>query len=240
MKKFSQLIIVLAFPTLFAGIPLATAVAAPMVSATTTQQPSAFHELVTKAKLSWPWYVTRASGMVAAGLLVLLIISGIGQVTGFTYRLMEPLAAWSVHRALGIALGATILIHGSALLFDKYTPFTILQVLVPFASHYTPVTIWRLHLGSLYVALGILAFYAAAIIICSSLFWMNKKPVAWRLLHYTSYLLVFLVFLHGLFLGTDIKHGVFRILWWLSGLVILVGVISRLRRVRTIKEDRPR
>jgi sulfoxide reductase heme-binding subunit YedZ len=193
--------------------------------------------LATKAKTSWPWYVTRASGMVAAVLLLLLIISGIGQVTGLTYRLVEPLAAWSLHRALAISLGVSILMHGTTLLFDKYVPFSILQVLVPFTSHYTPATIAGMHLGSLYVAFGLLAAYAAAIVIISSLLWMDKRPRTWRALHYTGYLLVLLVFLHGLYLGTDLKHGLPRLLWYGFGVIILIGIASRLRRAHTIKEE---
>jgi DMSO/TMAO reductase YedYZ heme-binding membrane subunit len=138
---------------------------------------------------------------------------------------------------LAISLGVCILIHGGVLLFDKYAPFSILNILVPFTSHYTPVTVFGLHVGSLYVAYGILAFYVAAIIILTSLFWMTKKPKIWRLLHYLGYVLVVLVFLHGLYLGTDIAHGPGRVVWWISGIIIGVGIASRLRRVWTIKQD---
>lgn len=221
-------------PTLVVAAPLPSTSITPSSTATTGQV-SIRQELEINAKSSWPWYVSRAAGLVAAGLLVLLMLSGIGQITGITYRIIEPLAAWSLHRALGIALGISILIHGSVLLFNTYTPFTIAQLLVPFLSRYTPVTIWGQHVGSLYVALGILAFYAAALIIITSLFIKDKKPVLWRTLHYTSYLLVVLVFVHGLYLGTDIKSGILRDVWWFSGVIMIIGIVSRLRRSRTLK-----
>src|SRR5665213_1214029 len=226
MRRITQIVFVLILLLVAAGSPIAAAnpVALPnarsLVSLEASAHPSRLKQAVTETKVAWPWYVTRASGLVAAFLLVLLIFFGIGLITGYTYKLMEPVSAWAVHRALGIALGVSILIHVSVLLFDKYTPFALLQVLVPFASGYKPVIIWGIHLGSLYVAFGVLAFYAAAIVIISSLVWVDKKPAVWRLLHYTGYLLALLVFLHGLYLGTDLKQGVFRALWLFGGIVI--------------------
>jgi len=59
---------------------------------------------VKRATLSWEWYVVRASGFLAAGLVFLLMLSGIGQVTGYTYKFLEPLKAWALHKAMGLAL----------------------------------------------------------------------------------------------------------------------------------------
>jgi sulfoxide reductase heme-binding subunit YedZ len=238
MKKIILAVLSLVLSLQIGALHLAAANGQVPATFGNTVHSSRLQEVVTKTKSTWPWYVTRASGLVAAFLLVLLIIFGIGLITGYTYRVMEPVSAWAIHRALGIALGVSILVHVIVLLFDKYAPFSLLQVLVPFTSHYTPVTIAGIHVGSLYVALGILAFYAAAIVIISSLVWMDKKPATWRLLHYTGYLLVLLVFLHGLYLGTDLKHGIPHIIWLAAGIVIIVGVIFRLRRARTITDDK--
>ncbi|HEY5152807.1 MAG TPA: ferric reductase-like transmembrane domain-containing protein [Candidatus Saccharimonadales bacterium] len=243
VKKIIQTAFLLIFLLSAGGAPLAaaapgaTADRRPVLTLEASAGSSGLKQALNKTKLGWPWYVTRASGLVAAALLVILIIFGIGLITGYTYKLMEPVSAWAVHRALGIALGVSILIHVLVLLFDKYTPFSILQVLVPFTSHYRPAIIWGVHLGSLYVAFGVLAFYAAAIVIVSSLVWVDKKPLTWRLLHYTGYLLAVLVFLHGLYLGTDLKQGFFRVLWLAGGIAIIVGIIFRLRRARTINID---
>lgn len=199
---------------------------------------SVAQQALIKAKTSWPWYVTRAAGIIASILLLLLILSGIGQITGLTYRVVEPLAAWRLHRALAIAFGGSVIVHVVALLFDKFAPFTIWQVLLPFMSHYMPISIGGWHVGSLYVALGIFALYAAAVVIVTSLVWMDKKPFWWRLMHYLSYLLVVLIFLHGLFIGTDIRNGILRIVWYACGVIILAGIISRLRRARTINRHK--
>lgn len=178
-----------------------------------------------KARTSWPWYVCRASGLIAAVSLVLLIVSGVGQVTGFTYRLLEPLTAWASHRALGIVFGISILLHVGSLLFDHFLPFNILHLLVPWLSDYKPVTLFGIHLGSLYLALGIIALYLTAAIVISSLMWIDKKPHTWKWLHMLSYLVIIFVFVHALYLGTDVSHGWVRIAWLgCAACMVLVGV----------------
>ena len=137
--------------------------------------PTLSQVFIEKFKASWPWYVARASGMVAAGALVLLMISGIGQITGYTFRLFEPLTAWATHRALGLVFAIGVIVHMASLLFDKFVPFSIINLLVPWTSNFKPVTILGFHFGSLYVALGVLAFYAIAAITITSLIWIDKN-----------------------------------------------------------------
>lgn len=209
-----------------ASFALSPAAASPVVAGTLNSA-----ELGHKLASSWPWYLSRAAGLVAAVLLLLLALSGIGQLTGFSYRFMEPLLSWSLHRAIAIAFGVSVCIHGLALLLDKFDPYNIFQIIIPFTSPDSGV-----HHGSLYTAFGILASYLAAIMIFTSLYWINKKQKWWRLLHYLSYVLVALVFLHGLLLGTDIRHGTLRIIWWLAGTIIFVGILSRLLRAGTIHQ----
>ncbi len=198
------------------------------------QGPSAAQKLKERADVSWPWYITRGAGIVAVILLALLILSGIGLVTGYTFRFFEPLTAWATHKALGLAFGIAVLIHVGALLFDKFVPFSIAAVLFPFISNYRPVTLYGHHLGSLYVALGVFAFYGVAIIIISSLLWIDKKPRRWKLLHLLSYLTAICVFFHGLYLGTDLTHGTFRTIWIVIGIATGIAMLYRLKRARSV------
>lgn len=191
-------------------------------------------EIVIKLRQSWPWYVTRGAGLTAAALLVLLMISGIGLVTGLTYRVLEPMTAWGVHRAFAIAFAVSGFIHVFALSFDKYVGFSIAQLLLPYTSRYDPVTIAGHNIGPLYVALGVYSMYIGVILVWTSLVWIEKKSRAWRVLHYLAYLLILMVFIHALFLGTDLKHGFFRALWIFFGVCILLAIFARLRRARTI------
>lgn len=207
----------------------------PLLNIATT---TTVHLITQRVETSWPWYVIRAAGFVAAGLLILLMLSGIGQVTGIIYRFVEPIKAWAIHKALAFALCAAILVHVGFLLIDHYLPFTLTQVLVPFASHYNNGTkLWGIPLGGIAVTFGILAMYGVLIVVASSLGWIDTKKKAWKKLHYISYLVAFFVFLHALYIGTDLKYGVFRKAWIGLGLVIVVGIIARLWRAGTIKKD---
>lgn len=185
---------------------------------------------------SWTWYVIRAAGFTAAGLLLLLMFSGIGQVTGLSYRFIEPIKAWAIHKALAFALCAAIVVHVIFLLIDHFLPFSLVQVLVPFKSQYSNgTTLLGVSLSSIAVALGILALYGVIIIVSSSLGWINTKKGAWRKLHYLSYFVMLAVFIHALGTGADIRYGTFRAVWMLIGLVLILAVISRVWRAGTLR-----
>jgi hypothetical protein len=186
-----------------------------------------------KLKKSWPWYVTRGSGLVAATALILLLLSGIGFITGTTFRFLEPLSAWLTHRALGIAFAISVAIHVLVLLFDKHQRFSIIDILIPFVSDFKPVEFGGIKLGSLYLALGILALYGTIAVVATSLLWIDKKPFIWRLVHYLSYGIMTAVYVHALYLGTDIKNGVFRILWYGLGILLVVALAFRAWRIGT-------
>lgn len=196
--------------------------------------PSIGEKLVTRANSSWAWYVSRGSGLVAALALVLLLISGIGQVTGYTFRLLEPLIAWASHRALGIIFAVASAVHIFSLLFDHFVPFSLPELFVPWLSHYKPVTLFGVQLGSLYVALGVLSLYATVLIIVTSFLWVEKKPILWKFVHLLSYLVMVFVFIHALYLGTDLQGGVLQSIWIGVAALIAFLTIYRLWRARTI------
>jgi len=196
--------------------------------------PTVAQKLADRTKSSWSWYLVRGAGFVAAAALVVLMLSGMGLVTGFTFRFLEPLTAWATHRALGIVFGISILLHMLGLFFDHFVPFNLVQLLVPWVSDYKPVTIFGVNVGSLYVALGVLAFYGVALVILTSLLWVEKKPYLWKLVHLLSYLVMIFVFIHALYLGTDLTHGVLRWAWIATGFGVAGVVLYRLWRAKTV------
>jgi predicted ferric reductase len=192
-----------------------------------------------RVSASWPWYIIRGAGFVAAGLLFLLMISGIGQVTGIIYRYIEPVKVWAIHKAMAIALCVAIALHVGLLLVDHYVKFSLIQVLVPFASHYNNGTkLFGIPLGGIAVTLGVLSLYGVAIIVATSLGWIDSKKKTWRLLHYISYLVIFFIFLHALYVGTDLKYGTFRKAWIAAGLILISAIVIRLWYAGTLKRGR--
>lgn len=186
---------------------------------------------------SWQWYIIRGAGFVAAALVILLMLSGIGQVTGFTYRFIEPLKAWAIHKAMAFALLASVAIHIIFLFFDHFISFTIPQLTIPFLSHVNNGTDFAgFALGSLAVTFGIFAAYGIIIIVASSLGWIDKHKSIWKSLHYLSYAVMVLVFLHGLYSGTDLRYGTFRAAWVALGGIVVIGIFMRLRRAGSLKQ----
>lgn len=207
-----------------------TATDKPNVLVNPVQGPSVSQQLGARAKSSWPWYITRAAGFVAAFSLILLMLSGIGFITGATFRFLEPLTAWATHKAIAYVFAVSATIHVIALLFDTYVPFSIAQVLVPFLSHYRQVTIAGHHVGSLYVALGVISLYLVLAIILTSILWIDKKPHQWKFIHFLAYLTMIFAFFHALYLGTDLAGGALRILWIAFGIIVAVAIVYRLQR----------
>ena len=193
--------------------------------------------VVNRLDMSWQWYVIRGAGFVAAALVILLMLSGIGQVTGITYRFIEPIKAWAIHKAMALALLASVTIHVIFLFFDHFVSFTIPQLTIPFLSHVNNGTEFvGFALGSLAVTFGILATYGIIIIVASSLGWIDSHKNIWRNLHYISYAVMLLVFLHGLYSGTDLRYGTFRAAWVALGGIVVIGIFMRLRRVGSLKK----
>ncbi len=181
--------------------------------------------LIDRIISSWPWYLIRGSGFAAAVILVLLIMGGIGQITGHTFKLLEPLKAWAGHRRLGIAFAITTLIHVAGLFFDTFQKFTVSSIFIPFTSAYKPF----------FVGLGTLALYLTIIVTLTSLRWHNTKPRVWKAVHYASYAILGLVFVHGLFAGTDTTGGAIRIAWIAAGILITAIIIPRLRMAGSLR-----
>ncbi|MBW4061977.1 ferric reductase-like transmembrane domain-containing protein [Candidatus Saccharibacteria bacterium] len=190
--------------------------------------------VATRVAQAWPWYVVRAAGFIAVGLLILLIISGIAQVTGLMYRFFEPVKAWAIHKALGYALALAVMVHVGFLLIDTYLPFSLSQALIPFVSGYKPVSIAGVQV-SLWVAAGIVGLYGLAIILVTSWLLIDRQRKLWKGFHYLSYAVMALIFVHALYLGSDLRYGTFRSAWLAIGGLIILAIGTRLWRAGLLK-----
>ncbi|MCA9347023.1 hypothetical protein KC930_00375 [Candidatus Saccharibacteria bacterium] len=184
-------------------------------------------QVASNVKRSWPWYVSRGSGLLAAVSLVILMLSGIGQITGDTFRFLDPITSWASHRSLGIVFGGSIIAHVFSLLFDHYLKFTILDIFVPWHSKFQEASLFGFKIGSAYLAFGIVAFYLSMLVVVSSLIWITSKAKLWKLIHLMSYVVILLIFFHAVMIGTDLSHGWAKIVWYVLGATILVGSIVR-------------
>jgi hypothetical protein len=161
-------------------------------------------------KLSW--YIIRSSGLLSYILLFLIIISGIGIKTSLSYKIISPGNAWSLHKLFGISLTASIAVHLLSVLFDGFLQFSIADILIPFHSDFK----------SIYVGIGIIGFYIFLGIIITSLFYFTKMPKLWRFFHYLTYPTFVLLFLHGIYTGTDTALIWTQFMYWSTGLIVLI------------------
>ncbi|HEY4161010.1 MAG TPA: hypothetical protein VGM08_03025 [Candidatus Saccharimonadales bacterium] len=176
---------------------------------------------------SWLWSLSQTSGVLDVVLLGLLVISGIGQITSLAYRLLEPLPAWVLHRALATALGACILIHATTLMLNTGSVSLAAVALLPFTPHAVPAGLGSLsETLSLVAAIGMLVAYAAAVSVLVAVFWHNTKPSIWRIAHYLLCVALLTLFLYSLYSSIPL-------LVWICGMgVVIMSVFGRSNRGR--------
>lgn len=167
---------------------------------------------------SWPWYTSRASGIIAYILLFLLIVSGIGIKTGFIYKVTNPDLSWVIHRNISIIMTIALITHFVSLLFDEYIKFTVLDILSPFAPQ----------IGGVYLSMGIISFYIIIAAIVTSFFYQQKYPRVWQIVHYLPYPVFILIFLHGIMMGSDSKTLVMQVVYWTTGISFILLFIYRI------------
>jgi methionine sulfoxide reductase heme-binding subunit len=140
-----------------------------------------------------PWYGTRLLGMLSYGALALSVIYGLLLSTGLLDAIAHRAVSFTLHRdlaATGLGLG---MVHGALLLLDRTVPYSVGQLVVPFAGPYRP----------LWVGVGQVVLYLMAIVYVS--FYVRRQigQRSWRLLHYVTLLVFFGATAHGLMSGSD-------------------------------------
>jgi DMSO/TMAO reductase YedYZ heme-binding membrane subunit len=152
------------------------------------------------------WYVTRASGLVAWGLLTFSVVWGLLLSTKVLGRKPSPAWVLDLHRFLGAATVVFTLVHVGGIFADSFVDFGVVEVLVPFASDWDPVG----------VAWGIVGLYLLLAVEATSLLRRRLTPRIWRRVHSLSLPLFLVATLHGVSAGSDAG----------TTAAILVGIVS--------------
>jgi sulfoxide reductase heme-binding subunit YedZ len=143
--------------------------------------------------LQFWWYLTRAAGLMGYFLIWLSTAWGLIVSSKILDRFMERSFTYDFHEFLSWLGLAFIGIHVVVLMVDKYLPYTIWQVLIPFLSPYRP----------LWVGIGVIALYLFLLVTIT--FYLRAKigMAAFRKIHYLSLVSYIGATLHGLYAGTD-------------------------------------
>jgi predicted ferric reductase len=145
------------------------------------------------AATSLEWYVARAGGLVAFGLLTLSAVLGLA-LAGRVQAVRWPrFAIEDVHGFAGKLAGAFIAVHVLGLLLDDYVPFSPADVVVPGIAPYRPLP----------TALGVVAAEVLAALALTNRYRTRLPYRTWRRAHYLSFAVWSLALVHGITAGSD-------------------------------------
>jgi methionine sulfoxide reductase heme-binding subunit len=164
------------------------------------------------------WYLARASGVVAFVLLTLVVLVGVG-LAGKVRLTWPRFAVVDVHRFGSILVGVFIAVHAVTLALDTYLPFSVVQLVVPFASHYRPLP----------TALGIVAMELLVAVAIANLLRTRLPYRAWRRAHYLTLLVWLAATVHGLTVGSDRGSAWLDAIYFSSIVAVLTALIVRVR-----------
>ncbi len=166
------------------------------------------------------WYTTRLAGFLAYGALSLSVLYGLLLSTGVLDAVAQRAVSFTLHQELAAFGIALTLVHGASLALDHTMPYTLVELVVPFASPYRPA----------WVALGQLALFIAVAVYASFNLRRRLGQRTWRRVHYLTFLAWLGATVHGLLSGTDTSAP-----WALWSYVATATAVSFLLGYRVIR-----
>lgn len=157
------------------------------------------------------WYVTRASGLTGYFLIWLSMVWGFAIPSRIFQPILEGLFTYDFHEHLSLLGLGFVLLHVFVLMFDKYLPFNLIQILIPFTDTYRP----------LWVGIGIISFYLLLLVTLTFYLRSQIGARAFRSIHLFSLVAYLGATLHGLFAGTDSALPVTQFLYAGTFLVVI-------------------
>ncbi len=164
------------------------------------------------------WLISRASGILALGLVCLAVLIGLAMSTKSVSRPAAKRALMRLHEHVAIIGLIAISVHGLSLLGDRWLRPGLAGIAIPFAMSYRP----------LFTGLGILGGYLAALLGLS--FYLRRRIGArlWRRMHRATVVVWMLGVTHTLGAGSDASTPWMRALVALTGVPILYLTVLRI------------
>jgi len=156
-----------------------------------------------------PWYVARATGIIAWALLTASVLWGLSISTRVFRGTPRPAWLLDMHRYLGGLATIFSALHVGAIVADSYVHFDLMSILIPFASSWRPSA----------VAWGVVAMYLLLAVELTSLLRTRLPKRLWRATHFASFPLFGFATLHALTAGTDARA-------WLAQAIAGVAVFG--------------
>jgi len=163
---------------------------------------------------TWEWI--RLLGLLAYFYFTISIIFGLLRKSSFIKS--QKNLIYQIHQYAGWLGLITVIAHMVVLLIDRYEPYSIAGILIPFSANYR----------SLLSTLGTIAFYLFLIVIMTSDLWirtMNRS--LWKKLHFLVLPAWVLSLVHGVLIGTDTENTLIIMFYVVSGGMTLLVLIAR-------------
>jgi sulfoxide reductase heme-binding subunit YedZ len=122
-----------------------------------------------------------------------------------------------------VLAGTFIAVHVLAIAVDAYVPFSLAQLVVPFAADYRPF----------WTGLGVVAFELLVALAISNGFRRRLGHRTWRRLHYLAFPIWAAATFHGLGAGTDSSSG-----WILAAYLAAMATVAVLAAWRFARPTR--
>ena len=160
------------------------------------------------------WMLARGSGVAAYLLLSGATIWGLLLSSKVLDRSASARDLTWVHESLSLAAVAPTLVHMVSLGLEEFIDFDLRHLLIPGASTFRPVP----------VALGVVAFWALAVITPS--FYLRNRigQRAWRTLHFATFGCFLSAAIHGITAGTDTREPV-MVIMYAATLTAVIGLV---------------
>ena len=164
------------------------------------------------------WYFARSAGFISLAMLTASASLGILLSMRRRSRTWPLFVTDGLHRHLTLVFFVFLVLHVVTVLYDPFTRFRLVDVVVPFLSPYRRT----------WMGLGILAAELSLALAISG--WLRDRIGyrAFRALHYATYAIFPLALVHGLATGTDTRGGWGLALYVAFGLAVGVPMVMRL------------
>ena len=153
----------------------------------------AFDALFAASSVQALWYVTRAAGLMAYLLLWLSTAWGIAVSSKIFDPALQGAFTYDFHQFISLLSIGFVALHVLVLLGDRYLPFSVAAILVPFAAPYRP----------LWVGIGVIGFYLTLLVTITFYIRHLIGMKTFRVIHLSSFVGYVFAAIHGLMAGTD-------------------------------------
>lgn len=165
------------------------------------------------------WALGRGNGIVALAFMTLSVALGVAVRSARPMVGLPRFGVADVHRFVALAATLLAVLHLVLLFMDPYAKLRLIDAVVPFLGAYRPV--WQ--------GLGTVAVDLLIVIVATSLMRHRLGVKAFRIIHWTTYLLWPIAMAHALGNGTDAGRIWFMSFAAVCALIVVAAVVFRLR-----------